>query len=148
MCATCKNITDAAAAKQFVLAGNATFTLASKKTGKRYTFKVQKSKPSQSGAPFVWFVKTLYGSDNTSDYAYVGMIKDEKFGLTKKSQYTLESPQVRAFDFVWGNLTKGQINPNTEFWHEGHCGRCGRLLTVPHSIETGIGPECAKLMGV
>ncbi len=147
MCATCKNVTDAATAKQFVLAGNATFTLASKKTGKRFTFKVQKSKDN-GHTPVAWFVKTLYGSDNTSDYAYVGMIKNDKFGLTQKSKYTLESPQVLAFDFVWSNLVKGQINPNTEFWHEGHCGRCGRLLTVPHSIETGIGPECAKLMGL
>jgi hypothetical protein len=30
--------------------------------------------------------------------------------------------------------------------HEGKCGRCGRLLTVPSSIESGIGPECSKIM--
>ncbi|MGQ4872128.1 MAG: DUF6011 domain-containing protein, partial [Candidatus Thorarchaeota archaeon] len=25
-------------------------------------------------------------------------------------------------------------------WHEGKCGRCGRRLTVPESIESGYGP--------
>jgi hypothetical protein len=30
-----------------------------------------------------------------------------------------------------------------EFWHEGKCCRCGRKLTVPASIASGIGPECA-----
>jgi hypothetical protein len=28
--------------------------------------------------------------------------------------------------------------------HEGRCCRCGRKLTVPESIETGLGPECAS----
>ena len=31
-----------------------------------------------------------------------------------------------------------------EVWHEGRCGRCNRALTVPESIASGIGPECAK----
>jgi hypothetical protein len=33
-----------------------------------------------------------------------------------------------------------------EIWHEGKCGKCGRQLTVPSSIETGIGPECIKTL--
>ena len=28
----------------------------------------------------------------------------------------------------------------------GACGRCGRPLTVPSSIDRGIGPDCAALM--
>ena len=35
-----------------------------------------------------------------------------------------------------------------EFRHEGRCGRCGRALTVPESIDTGFGPHCAAEMGV
>lgn len=34
-----------------------------------------------------------------------------------------------------------------EIWHEGKCGRCGRQLTVPESIESGFGPECVKMIG-
>jgi hypothetical protein len=33
-------------------------------------------------------------------------------------------------------------------WHEGRCGRCGRKLTVPESIESGFGPECASILGL
>jgi predicted metal-dependent hydrolase len=36
--------------------------------------------------------------------------------------------------------------PGFNVHHEGKCGRCGRLLTVPSSIESGIGPECSKIM--
>jgi hypothetical protein len=32
-------------------------------------------------------------------------------------------------------------------WHEGRCGRCGRRLTVPESIESGYGPECIGKIG-
>lgn len=151
MCATCKQITNASDAKTFALAGNAHFTLVSKKTAKRYTFKVQKSKKTANDAPIVWFVSTLYGSDNTSAYSYVGMIKDDKFSLTKKSQYNNASPQFLAFDFVWRAMTDAanpRVPETAEFWHEGRCGRCNRLLTVPASIESGIGPECAKYMGM
>ena len=28
--------------------------------------------------------------------------------------------------------------------HSGCCGRCGRKLTVPESIDTGLGPVCAR----
>ena len=30
-----------------------------------------------------------------------------------------------------------------QVWHEGRCGKCGRKLTVPESLTSGLGPECA-----
>ena len=27
--------------------------------------------------------------------------------------------------------------------HEGKCGKCGRPLTVPESVKTGLGPICS-----
>jgi hypothetical protein len=36
------------------------------------------------------------------------------------------------------------------FYHEGRCGKCARVLTVPASIELGLGPVCAagKRLGI
>jgi hypothetical protein len=34
-----------------------------------------------------------------------------------------------------------------EIWHEGTCCRCGKRLTVPASIELGMGADCAKEKG-
>jgi hypothetical protein len=45
---------------------------------------------------------------------------------------------------VWKNQ---ELPGGYKIHHEGRCGKCGRLLTVPESVETGIGPECAKRMG-
>jgi hypothetical protein len=48
-----------------------------------------------------------------------------------------------VFDYVLNKL-KITNYLNFEVWHEGKCGKCGRALTVPSSILTGIGPECSK----
>ena len=127
-------------ARAFILSGNAYLTIRSLKTQVRYTFRVKRSKSDD-----IYWVSTLYGVDNTSNYSYVGMIaSDGKFMLTGKSRFNEKSPQCEAFSWVWGWLREGVIKDTLEVWHEGRCGVCGRKLTVPESIEKGIGPECQK----
>lgn len=127
---------------QFILAGNATFTVRSQKTETRYTFKVRKAK-----AKDVWYVSMLTGSDNENDYAYIGLIDENGvFRLTKASQMTKESAPVLAFAWVHGRAAKGMPIVGVEVWHAGKCGRCGRTLTVPESIQSGFGPECIQMM--
>jgi hypothetical protein len=127
------------AAANFMLAGNATFTLESRKTGMRYTFKVRRSETGD-----VHFVSLLTGSDNESDYSYVGIIGTNGFRLTKKSRMSMDSVPVKAFSYTYGFVARGESAPGVEIHHAGRCGRCGRKLTVPSSIETGLGPECAR----
>jgi hypothetical protein len=43
----------------------------------------------------------------------------------------------------WRHVTAGELPVTLSMQHEGHCGRCGRTLTHPDSINTGYGPECA-----
>ena len=139
--------------KKFILGGNATFTVTSKRTGARFTFKVRK--PS---AEKPHFVSLLNGSDNESDYQFFGTIfNQEAFRHSKNSRITAEAPSAKAFAFLWHHidnapikLPSGEIVPPMsllEVHHEGKCCCCGRKLTVPESIESGIGPECAKKMG-
>ena len=140
---------DAVAAYDYLLAGNATVTLVSKKTGQRYTYQVQKPKPKPGEAQRgeVYFVKLLTGPLNTADYSYLGMISHNDFRLTKASKLTEGSAPVQAFRWAWEQLVgKHRIPESLEIWHEGSCGRCGRKLTVPESIAAGIGPECAEKM--
>jgi hypothetical protein len=143
------SLTEPARALQFIKAGNAYFTVRSQKTGVRYTFRVAKAKPQPGREHWTgnsYFVSLLTGPENTSDYTYVGMIRDGSFRLTQASTMQADSGPVAAFRWVWGFLNLKQMPPQAEIWHEGRCGRCGRMLTVPESIEAGIGPECAKLV--
>ena len=126
--------------KDYILAGIATITVRSPSTGNRYTFKISQSKPEPGRFP-VWFVGVLNGPDNTDSYAYLGTIFPDGFRITKKSRISPDAPSAVAF--AW--LARGRWeDPRVEVWHEGTCGKCGRKLTVPESIASGIGPTCAQ----
>jgi hypothetical protein len=133
---------------RFALAGNATLTLRSASTGTRFTFRVRSAPESRNGQP-TWFVHLLVGSNNTSDYRYIGFIRDQKFiHGAGKSYVNSDAPSVIAFGwFVRTVLFEQRVHEKLEVWHEGTCGRCGRKLTVPESIASGLGPECARRNG-
>jgi hypothetical protein len=136
---------------RFVFGGNATFTLVSVQTRARYTYKVRKPKDNDADrvAKYgqTYFVSLLRGADNVNDYAYMGLIDNTGFHATKNSRMTVDAPSWKAFTFFLARMAKGGESCKTmEFWHEGTCGRCGRKLTVPESVERGIGPECAERM--
>jgi hypothetical protein len=130
--------------RAFALAGNATLTLRSKRTGTRFTFKLRQPEPEKPH-----FVSLLTGTDNEGDFTYVGMIRpqDGDFMLTRGSKLVHDAPAVVAFRWFWKAMRAGVMPETLEVWHEGRCGRCGRKLTVPESILTGFGPECIKRRG-
>lgn len=133
-------ITTATAIAAFILAGNARFTVRNPNTGNRFTFRVRQGKGEN--APH--FVQVLTGPDNGADYCYLGTIfTDGRFVVTRKSRISPDAPSARAFSWTWARLQAGRDLGPAEVWHEGRCGRCGRALTVPESIESGLGPVCA-----
>lgn len=180
---------------KFVLAGNATFTVARPARTRnvvreiggvevqvaeeipaaRYTFKLQRAKGDASDRP--WFAKVLTGSDNETSYTFAGSIFPSEDGPQyrhsfKKSPIGQDAPSIRCLTWLLDNLnalagleirnadadmfTKSEIADEVaavldtlgkvEVWHEGKCCKCGRKLTVPASIASGIGPECASKM--
>lgn len=129
--------------RAFVLAGNARLTLVSTRTGERFTYRVrQKDETSPH------FVGLLTGSDNESSYTFMATIfkgRELKHGM--RSSIADDAPGATAFRWFWKHLwEQGRLHHQLEVWHEGRCGRCGRPLTVPESIENGLGPDCIKRM--
>lgn len=125
---------------RFVNGGKATFTLVSKKTGARYTYRVNEATNGE-----VFFVALLDGPDN---YTFIGYIRDGAFRHSRKSRVGGNAPSFRAFEWFYRNLENPGLLDAVEVWHEGKCCRCGRALTVPSSIAMGIGPECAGKLGI
>lgn len=122
----------------FILGGNALFTIRLR-DGKRFTYKVQQDYRIENR----FRVKTLYGPDNNSNYKEFGDIIVQN-GVPLFHKYSIhEYPHVLLFDMIFLNLCIGLETPGVEFFHSGRCCRCGRILTVPESIMSGIGPECA-----
>lgn len=134
--------------KKFCLAGNATITLVSKKTGTRFTYKIRRQYLEDDTPRDFWFVQLLTGSDNETDFTYLGQIKGHQgiqgFYHGAKSPIGQEAPSYQAFNWFWGRTRSvaDSVLNELEVWHEGRCGRCNRKLTVPESIEQGFGPEC------
>lgn len=131
----------------FALAGAAVFTVANP-AGERYTFRVSVKKAEHGDArPPVWFVGWLSGPNNEADYSYLGML-DPDAGTVRPTRASKASPDSRVFrvaqwalGVLWGRTA---LPAGYALEHAGRCGRCGRTLTVPESIRTGFGPECAS----
>jgi hypothetical protein len=142
----------------FMLAGDATITFQNAKSKTHLTYRVQVSELTEAeiaqGKKPIYFVKLLTGSDNEKDYTYIGIIAPDRyknnalaFRTTGKSKLTMDSEpcmvMARAFEF----FASGKMPIGLEVWHEGRCGRCGRKLTTPESVERGFGPDCIEMMG-
>lgn len=140
----------AAHAKTFIAAGDAIFTLTKLADGQRYTFRVT-TKEAQGDRPAITFGYLLTGPNNLHDYTYMGVV-DLRAGtlhLTRKSRYADDTAPVKGLRWVLARAWAGRDLP--EGWtvqHEGRCGACGRTLTVPESIESGLGPICAGRLGL
>lgn len=146
---------DPAPIRRFILGGNATFSLRSLKSGKRFTYKVQSTKLDSDSNWSTnnqnrdrYFVSLLTGPDNNSDFEYIGLLDRHAdghyvFRHTAKSRAKPGAPSFDAFDFCWKSVEQGCTWPRrVEFFHEGKCAACGRKLTVPSSVAAGFGPEC------
>lgn len=148
----------------FIRAGKATFTVANN-AGSHYTYKVTRKDPN-AGSKYAqygptYFVALLTGPDNSRDYTYMGMLSSyavdgqtlggllgddvlvDILKLTRASKLSNTSVPVRVFNFAMRVLAGVQSLPaGYSIQHDGLCGRCGRHLTDPESLRTGMGPIC------
>ena len=124
-------LTERNAIKSFLLAGNAHFTLVSKKTGDHFAYQVRKSKrPLMTDH---YFVSTAHG-----EY-FLGTLKND-LQFIQRSKSAVAEKYILPFRWFLHHIG----DPQLELWHEGTCGMCNRPLTDPISIARGIGPECIK----
>ncbi len=127
----------------YLFAGHATFTISSRKSGERFTYRLIRADPLEGQGEPPYFLQLLTGPSNTDDFRYLGVVFGQrKLVLTAKSCAGEDATAVKAFRWalewvVHGNLTAAEI------CHDGTCGHCGRPLTVPESVARGIGPVCA-----
>lgn len=135
--------------QQFIFASNATFTIENEKSGNRFTYKVvRKNKKDKAG--YIWFVNLLNGPDNVIDYQSLCFMFGNENGFCIRQNKQRIKPTATsyiAFDWLIKQINeKKELIAGVNFYHEGKCCRCGRKLTVPESIKSGIGPECKTLI--
>lgn len=131
---------------KFLLAGHAKFTLVSKVTGARKTFEVKYANPTDK-FPEGWMVSLLVGPDNGTDYKYIGIIRrtpgQPLVFIPNRQGFGREAVLAMMWFLRLCNAGKDSVfAEQAEFWHSGFCARCGRELTDPESIASGLGPVC------
>ena len=135
-------LSDAETSVRFMLAGDAHITFVSQRTAARFTYRVSAPRKQGQASP-VRFVSVLTGPDT---YSFIGTIFVERNAFVwsqTKSTINADAPSVKAFAWTWRHLASGDMPTEIEVWHEGKCGKCGRRLTDPASIASGLGPICA-----
>ena len=123
----------------------ATATIVNEATGNRITVRFRRPN-DRNGNPFkAVLVDLMTGSDNTSDFTFLGTLKGENVIISPKSRVAGEKANMAGAVLNWtiNHAAKDDLR-TVRVLHSGSCGRCGRKLTVPESIDTGLGPECIK----
>ena len=123
----------------FLKSGRATFTLKSLRTNKHYTFKMVKNKPKPDmKIPKPYSLYILTGED----YKWCCNFND----FLQPNGGWYDSPALKGFCWFLRTLIEKPHNlDQLELWHMGRCGRCGKELTDPESIQRGLGPICAEM---
>jgi predicted transcriptional regulator len=106
-------LVDPAVTVRFLLAGSAHVTFQSRRTGTRFTYRVQvrQCHPGDVSLGPSHFVAVLTGSDNDGDDGL-------RYSHGKKSRIAKDAPSAIAFDWVWRTLTGGKMHPELGVWHE------------------------------
>lgn len=141
----------------FMTAGKALITIVNTTTGNHFTYSIDApSEETEKGGirikheADIRFVKVLTGPDNENDYRYAGFFKKvfpNGWMLIhggQKSKIGLATQSWKALCWVINRVN--HLPENVQVLHNGYCGRCGRLLTNPESLEIGIGPDCLEKM--
>ena len=122
--------------RDYILGGHATFTIVSRNTGTRFTYRVQQ-KPDTN--PPLYFVSVL-----GSRYEFLGIIShDGRYRHGRKSDYDATTPCSQAFGYLMRHVDHLDTVP-IDFYPSTKCCRCGKTLTNPTSIDLGIGPDCGE----
>jgi len=131
----------------------ATLTVVNDVSGGRVTVRFRKPKGFKAV-----LVDVMTGSDNESDYAFAGTLVGTELRISPKAKAPEAKAKVAKAILDWtfarvagGHPLEGAKSDGTPFsvrcLHSGRCACCGRKLTVPSSLDKGVGPECyAKLV--
>lgn len=117
-----------------VLTHNGEITLTNPKTGGHRTFRIKTCK--QGNLEGKRILSMLIGQNNENDYLGIGFVTDEGIQIWRKHQGSLYEKAAKCL------LRIEELGLIQNF--EGKCRRCNRKLTVLESVQSGIGPECAK----
>ena len=131
--------------RNFIFAGRSVFTLENSETGNYLTFKVKQIKKNYKEVPGQFAIECKTLGDKAHGYKFLGFVdlNERKF---KKRYWDANFVGFKTWVWLLKNLERLEDFTKLAIYHEGRCCKCGMPLTVPESIDSGIGPDCKKTM--
>ena len=137
---------------------NGTYTITNVATGVYRTLQVKTQKPDAKFAAGNRIAALLTGSDNETSYTGFGFVGENSVSIWRKRQ----TPAYKYFAHILPKAAQSLVGTEGievegTFTAAGRdyrvqlskrCLMCNRKLTTPESIERGIGPDCAKRVGI
>jgi hypothetical protein len=144
-----RHIIPAETLRQFVFGGHATLTVESVTTGNYFTYRLKHFYKTEDGKRVldrnsnikVW---VLSGPNNETSYQYIGTINIRTYTFNPVNAGT-DATSVGVISRLVALVRADQFPTQVRVYHNGTCGVCGRKLTTPSSIVSGIGPTCSKI---
>ena len=132
--------------RNFIFAGRSVFTLENSTTGNYLTFKIKSIKKQGKVVPGQFAVECKVLGDGDYGYNFLGFLNLDRKSFKEWGSTPKDSVAYKTFYWMMKNLHRMDEFPALQIYHEGSCCKCGMPLTVPESIDSGIGPECKKKM--
>jgi len=129
---------------QAALAGRAELTIQNPVTGQHVKLKMKQKKDRITKKPStLYFVDVAISNDEEKGYRKAGVFFSDTRRWIPNKQMVRGDRFWTIVNFLMQSIEQPQNLENTVILHSGHCLRCGRKLTHPESIQSGLGPECS-----
>lgn len=92
-------------------------------------------------------VSYLSGPDNETDFTGFAFASGFNISVWRRFRGENTAQWVEAALTVLGHPARTEEFREAYAMRSGRCARCNRTLTVPASVNRGLGPECAKKLG-
>lgn len=132
--------------RNFIFAGRSVFTLENSASGNYITFRIKAIKKQGKVVPGQYAVEARVLGDGTSGYGFMGFLNIDRGSFKEWGSTPKGSVAYKTFYWLMKNLGRLEDFNSLVIYHEGSCCKCGMPLTVPESIDSGIGPECNRKM--
>lgn len=128
----------------FMMGGRAVITFYNPVSNKQYTYSISRQKSSADSIHkgLVFWVETR---DDLIGYirgdVYIEFFKDSTARVRRMDA-------INAFRNMWKLIVNNTIPKQIQIIHDGKCSYCRKPLRSSTSLASGLGPECAKKLGI
>ena len=124
---------------EFILGGNAEFTISNIHNKIHYEYRIRKSK-DKNNLFFIWYKESIEAWKYAGYFTANGCMIDYRKG--KNGNLDVTSPIIKGIFYAMRHFE--ELPYPMQMTHHGKCACCGKKLMDEESVIRGFGPTCWK----